>query len=292
MTRARLGLAAAVVALAAGAVPADAQHGPQAGSTAGVPVSIGFDAVRPQRVDVVRGQTVTWTNNSVRAHTVTADDRRFDSGRMVPADRFAHTFDELGDVAYHCALHPFIRGVVGVHTVLLAAPAQAAAPNRAYPLSGRAALPAGTSVAIEADRGAGFAPVATSTVEDDGTFDASVVPTTTATYRAVAGGAASPPVGLLVLDRRIAFDVQRGRDRVLIRTRVTPASPGAHVVLQLFLHDRFGWWPVQRARLDRNSTARFSLRLGQRVAVRVLLTLRDGATPLAISSTRRLGPTR
>jgi hypothetical protein len=211
---------------------------------------------------------------------------------MISRATFARRCDALGETPYHCILHPFIRGVVGVHTLLLATPAQAAAPNRGFPLNGRAALPAGTSVTIQADRGAGFAPVTTTAVAADGTFVARVVPSATATYRAVAGAVVSPPVGLLVLDRRISLQVERGRNRVLIRTRVTPAAPRGHVVLQLFLRDRFGWWPVQRARLDRRSAARFALRPGRRVAVRVLLTLPDGATPLAITRTVRLGPVR
>jgi plastocyanin len=293
MRRALLVAGAVVVGLAAAAGPAASQHSPEAGARAGSPaVSIGFAAVSPARIDVVMGDTVTWTNDSVRTHTVTADDRRFDSGRLPQAARCAHTFGELGDIAYHCTLHPFIRGVVGVHTLLLAAPAQAAAPNRPFPLTGRAALPAGTTVALQADRGAGFADVATTTVGADGSFVARVVPVATATYRAVAGAAVSPPVGLPVLDRRISVRAERGRDRLLIRTQVTPASPRAHVVLQLFLRDRFGWWPVQRGRLDRGSRTTFALRLRQRVAVRVLLTLPDGATPLAVSRTTRLGPTR
>jgi hypothetical protein len=49
---------------------------------------------------------------------------------------------------------------------------------------------------------------------------------------------------------------------------------------------------VQRGRLDHDSTATFSVRLGQRVAARLVLTLPDGATPLAVSRTVRLGPTR
>jgi hypothetical protein len=159
-------------------------------------------------------------------------------------------------------------------------------------MRGRAALPAGTAVSVEADRGAGFAPAATTTVQPDGTFVASVVPGTTATYRAVAGPDASPPVSLLVLDRRIAIKAKRARRGLVISTNVTPASAGAPVVLQLFLHEHFGWWPVQRAKLDRSSTARFALRTSQRVAVRVLLTLPDGATPLAISRTVRVGPAR
>jgi plastocyanin len=291
MRRALVAAAVLTLGLAGGAVPASSQH-PQEGGGARVPASIGFAAVTPQRLDVVMGDTVTWTNDSVRTHTVTADNGSFDSGRLVPSATFRRMFDALGETPYHCILHPFIRGVVGVYTLLLAAPEQAAAPNRSFPLSGHAALPGGTTVAIQADRGAGFADVATTTVAEDGTFVARVVPAATATYRAVAGPAVSPPVGLTVLDRRISLQAHRGRHGIVIRTRVTPPSPGGHVVLQLFLHDHFGWWPVQGGRLDRSSTAHFALRLGRRVAARVLLTLPDGATQLAVSRTVRLGPAR
>ena len=289
--RAMLAVVAAA-ALAATATPARSQHAPDGGEGAAVPVSIGFDAVKPQHLDVLLGDTVTWTNDSVRTHTVTADDGAFDSGRVVPTATFTRTFTALGDTPYHCVLHPFIRGDVQVDRLLLSAPAQPAASNRAFPMRGRAALPAGTAVTVEADRGAGFAPAATTTVQPDGTFVAAVVPGTTATYRAVAGPDASPPVSLLVLDRRIAIRARRARRGLVISANVTPASAGAPVVLQLFLHEHFGWWPVQRTKLDRSSAARFALRTRQRVAVRVLLTLPDGATPLAISRTVRVGPAR
>jgi hypothetical protein len=159
-------------------------------------------------------------------------------------------------------------------------------------MRGRAALTAGTSVTLEADRGAGFVPAATTTVQPDGTFVAPVVPGTTATWRAVSGADASPPVSLLVLDRRVAIRARRARRGLVISASVAPASPGATVVLQLLLHEHFGWWPVQRTKLDRSSAVRFPLRLRQRVAARVLLTLPDGATPLAVSRTVRLGPSR
>ena len=279
-------------ALAATATPARSQHAPDGGEGAAVPVSIGFDAVKPQHLNVLLGDTVTWTNDSVRTHTVTADDGAFDSGRVVPTATYTRTFTALGDTTYHCVLHPFIRGDVQVDRLLLSAPAQPAASNRSFPMRGRAALPAGTAVTVEADRGAGFAPAATTTVQPDGTFVAAVVPGTTATYRAVAGPDASPPVSLLVLDRRIAIRARRARRGLVISANVTPASAGAPVVLQLFLHEHFGWWPVQRTTLDRASAARFALRTRQRVAVRVLLTLPDGATPLAISRTVRVGPAR
>jgi hypothetical protein len=176
--------------------------------------------------------------------------------------------------------------------VLLDAPTQPAASDRPFPLSGRAAMPAGTAVSIHADRGAGFTPVATTTLKADGKFVAPVIPSTTSSYRAVAGDDASAPVTLLVLDRRVALRARRGRNGIRVRAAVRPASAGAPVVLQLYLREHFGWWPVQRGRLDHASIANFSLRLRRRVAARVVLTLPDGATPLAVSRTLRLGPRR
>jgi plastocyanin len=295
MRRAAVAAAAAglgLALLALGASPASSQHGAGPEPAAPVPVSIGFDSVSPQHLDVLVGDTVRWTNDSVRAHTVTADDGSFDSGRLGPDAVFARAFGSDGDVPYHCIIHPFIRGDVRVSHLLLTQPAQPAASNRQFPLLGRAALPAGTPIAIQADRGTGFAPVATTTVQGDGTFSASVVPGQTGAWRAVAGTDTSPPVTLLVLDRTVAVRTQRGRSRLLIRTSVAPASAGATVVLQLFLHDHFGWWPVQKTKLDRSSTARFSVRTRRRVSARVVLTLPDGATALAVSRKMRVGPTR
>ncbi len=157
-----------------------------------------------------------------------------------------------------------------MHDLLLEAPPAAASPGRRFALSGRAssALAAGTPVSLEADSGTGFTPVATAALEEDGTFVASFVPTASATYRAVAGAATSPPVELVVLDRRITLRAQhRGRTSVL-RATVSPAARGGHVVLQLFLPERFGWWPVRKARLDARSSARFEVRTRRQVQAR------------------------
>jgi hypothetical protein len=110
-----------------------------------------------------------------------------------------------------------------------------------------------------------------------------------ATFTAVAGSDTSPPVRVLVLDRKVTARAAR-RGRVSIVTaHVAPASPGATVVLQLHLRERFGWWPQQTRRLDRNSNVRFRIRLHRRVTARVALTLRDGATVLAKSAVLRIG---
>ncbi|HEX4364042.1 MAG TPA: hypothetical protein VHZ75_05780 [Solirubrobacteraceae bacterium] len=255
-------------------------------------VSIGFDAVQPKTIDVITGDSVTWTNESARVHTVTADDGAFDSGRLSMSDTFTRRFTSPGVVAYHCTLHPSIQGVVVVHDLLLDAPAQAATPNHPFPISGRAALPAGTAVSIEADSGAGFAPAGTATVGADGGFSTEIDPTATATYRAVAGTVTSDPVQLLVLDRSISLSLRRRDGRVHLRADVAPATRDGRIVLQLYLPERFGWWPVRTAKLDRGSGASFTLRTKRPVKARVRYTLPDGATALATSRTVQLAPPR
>ncbi len=276
--------------------PATAQHsGEHAAGPSAARVQIGFAAVSPLHVDVVSGESVTWTNGSARVHTVTADDASFDSGRLASTTTFTHRFDATGEAPYHCKLHPAIRGVVAVHDLLLGPPPGAASPGRPFVLHGRASgtFAAGTPVSLQADSGSGFGEVASVPLDDDGSFTASFVPAATATYRAVAGGLESPPVQLLVLDRRVTLATTRTKGGgVRLRTTVTPASPRQHVVLQLFLPERFGWWPVRKARLDARSSASFALRTKRRLRARVVLTLPDDATRLAISRPVRVGPPR
>jgi plastocyanin len=289
----RAALALGTVALALGGATASAQmghggHDMDRGPAA--TVSMSTSAYAPTGLDVLVGDTVRWSNDSVRAHTVSADDGAWSSARMVASDRFSRRFDDTGSVPYYCKLHVFMRGVVNVHRILLDAPEEPGAPGRAYALRGRAALPAGTAVSIEADSGAGYEPAGAATVDADGTFATDVLPHASATYRAVAGGEASPPKQLLVLDRKLAASARTRGRRVTVGATVAPASPGATVVLQLALKERFGWWPVARAKADHHSRASFSLLLAHRYRARVVLTLADGATQLALSRTLHVGP--
>jgi plastocyanin len=289
MRRLALAIAVALAALSSSAA-AQTGHDMHGGMDAGERISIGFAAYSPTRIDVLAGDTVHWSNASVRVHTVNADDGAWASARLPGSGTFGHRFDAPGTAAYYCTLHPFMRGEVDIHRVLLTAPNEPGAPGRPYSLRGRAALPAGQSVTLEADSGAGYQPAATATVGADGTFTADVKPTTTASYRAVAGDEASQTVQLLVLDRKLtASATERGR-RVAVSASVAPGSPGAPVVLQLRLPQRFGWWPVARAKLDHHSRARFALKLAHRYPARVLLTLSDRATTLATSRTLHVGP--
>ncbi|MEJ7825492.1 MAG: hypothetical protein WKF48_08675 [Solirubrobacteraceae bacterium] len=293
-------VALALLALGLLAAPAASQPGGHGGGDAqGEPtaspvsaVSIGFATVRPQRVDVVSGDTVKWTNDSARVHTVTADDESFDSGRFSASQTFSRRFGAAGDVPYHCTLHPLIQGVVAVQDLLLDQPRVAAAPKKPFPLSGRAssALRPGTPLSIEGDSGTGFKPVGSTTVGPGGTFGARLAVPATGSYRAVAGAVTSRPVRLQVRDSRISLAVRHTRGHSVLRAKVTPSARGGNVVLQLFLPERFGWWPVQRAKLDARSTARFEVRTKRRLWARAVLALPDGATVLARSRMLRIGP--
>jgi plastocyanin len=281
--------AAALAALGGGAAAAQAQH--QHGAGSGPAVSMLATSYAPGHADVLAGDTITWRNDSAQRHTVTAEDESWTSEQVFPGGTFARRFEAPGSVAYYCRVHPFMRATVAVHRLLLTPPRESAAPGRAFVLAGRAALADGDQVAIEADEGGGFRPAGSATV-GAGAFRASVTPRTTTTFRAVASGESSPPVEVRVLDRRVLV-ARRGRGRnVVVDVRVVPASPRATVVLQLHLRERFGWWPVRRARLGRDSTTRFRLRLDRRVRARVLLTQSDGATQLARSATIRVGARR
>lgn len=256
-------------------------------------VSIGFAAFGTPRVDVIAGDVVRWSNDSTRTHDVTADDGSFDSGRVFQGDAYEHRFTTVGAIPYFCSLHPFMTGEIDVHDVLLDRPAGRAGSGKPYVLTGRVAAGAASTVAIEGDSGSGFAPVVTAAVGADGSFRATVAPTTTTMYRAATGTDTSPPVQLLVLDHRVSVSVAHARGGVTtVSVQVTPAASGQTVVLQEDLRDRFGWWPVAGTRLDARSRARFSVPRRGSVPARVLLTLPDGATELARSPTVHVGVAR
>jgi plastocyanin len=279
-----IGKAAALAALAMGAAAASAAPAVQQ------QVDIGFSDYAPPHIDVIRGDTVEWTNQSTRKHSVTQDGSGFDSGVLYTDDHYDQVFSSPGQFTYHCTQHTFMRGEVDVYDVLLDNQPLPASPGKPFPLHGRAAADAGTSVSIQSDEGGAFHEVATSVVGSDGGFTAQLRPSTTASYRALVGEAASPPIQLVVLDRKLSASVRRAAGVSVLTVHVTPASPGASIVIQLHLRERFGWWPVRQVKLRSESGATFRLRLGRPVSARAVLTLPNGVTPLATSPTVRVGP--
>jgi plastocyanin len=71
-------------------------------------------AFNPSDIQARVGEDVMWSfDDKGVAHTVTADDGSFDSGKMT-AGEFHHRFDRPGVYGYHCQIHPKMKGTVAV----------------------------------------------------------------------------------------------------------------------------------------------------------------------------------
>ena len=88
-------LATAVLASPAAAAPHDAPV-----------VSILTMSYGSARTEVLTGDTVSWRNDSIRAHTVSASDGSWTSESLAPQASFSRSFDVDGTVEYYCRIHP------------------------------------------------------------------------------------------------------------------------------------------------------------------------------------------
>ena len=69
----------------------------------------------PPQINVPTGSIVSRTNADSIQHTVTSDEQGlFDAGPISPGDTFENVFDSAGEFGYHCAIHPFMTGLVMV----------------------------------------------------------------------------------------------------------------------------------------------------------------------------------
>jgi plastocyanin len=247
-------------------------------------VNVEFADFSPSQVDALPGETVEWTNGSPRVHTVTSDAGVFGTGDLQPGAVFAQRFDVPGAYAYHCTIHPQMTGEVDVRRVILEPLPTVVVPSgQRVEVSGRAADPT-RPVSVQRSLGGGaFATVASARPAPDGSWRASVTAEASADYRAAVGGDVSQTRRLLVSVRRVLLRATRGGVAVTVK----PSVPYARVMLQADLHERFGWWPIARTRLDYLSQASFQVQRPARV--RVLLVAKDGWTPLATSKVVVLG---
>lgn len=281
-------LAAALVALAILAAPAQADS---------IFVSAGTTRFAPSELDVLVGDNVIWRNNSQKTHNVKSDAAGYNSGRFAPRTAVNRVFPDAGSFPYVCTIHDGMTGEIGVHPLLLGGPRRPVQPGASVALHVRAPESTG-EVTIEADTGSGFKPVATAGPPEGGghqgdlepgTLHADVVVSESATYRAVAAAGASQELRVEVsAGPALSVRATRRPSGALITVAARPASPGTRVVLQLRLRERFGWWPVARARLDSGSRARFTLRGYRGVPTRVVTVGPDWATVLSDSRVLRL----
>ena len=71
-------------------------------------------AYNPKEVHTTVGKPITWTfDDGGLEHTVTADDKSFDSGRK-SSGTFPQTFTKAGTIPYHCEVHAKMHGTIVV----------------------------------------------------------------------------------------------------------------------------------------------------------------------------------
>jgi plastocyanin len=72
-------------------------------------------AFNPSTITVAAGTTITWTNKDAIAHTVTSDNKLFDSGSIGSNGTYSFTFATAGTFSYHCTVHPTMTASVTVN---------------------------------------------------------------------------------------------------------------------------------------------------------------------------------
>jgi plastocyanin len=83
-----------------------------AAAESGDTVSVSGMQFQPATLKVEQGETVTWNFPDAVPHTVTARNGNFSSVRMMSGGTFEHTFDEPGEYAYYCSVHPNMTGTI------------------------------------------------------------------------------------------------------------------------------------------------------------------------------------
>ena len=109
-------LAAVGLTLAAGACGGSSDGGDAAADGDGRPTVLTIEdfAFRPEPLVVPAGTVVRVVNQDDAAHTATADDGSFDTGELAKGGTAEVRLAEGGEVAYHCAIHDYMRGVIRV----------------------------------------------------------------------------------------------------------------------------------------------------------------------------------
>jgi plastocyanin len=247
-------------------------------------VSIQFSAYGPSQLDVLPGETVSWSNVSRRTHTVTSDTGLFDSGHVLEGGHFEFRFNEPGTYRYHCTIHTSITGEIDVRRVILGSLPTAAVPVGApVDFTGRTADPTRPVRIQRRLDGATFTTIATTRPARDGTWTARVDAEATGDYRATSGATASQARRLLVGIRKVHVHPTRTG----VSVTVTPSAPYARILVEVYRRERFGWWPVSSSRLDYVSEA--EVHVSRPARVRVVLVDKDGWTPIATSPVVALG---
>ena len=247
---------------------------PDAGTHA---VAIADRAYSPARLTVLEGDAVTWRNQDLMIHNVSAAGGAIFSGGLNRGQTFTHSFSAVGSYPFLCTLHPFMRGQVDVHAAVLHAASSSVLNGQQVALHGRAAPGARVTIEQQPAGATTFSPLLSVPVDSAGRFEGMVRPRATTAYRAVADRGASPAVTVgVAAELRVTLTARRSGRRSRLRV-AAPGAAGATATLQLYSRERFTWVDRRRSRLDAAGRTAFSLRAGLRYHARVLVASPDGA---------------
>jgi plastocyanin len=102
----------AVAVLALAALQDGRASGAAATASGAKSVDINHFAFTPSTQRVKRGGTVAFANSSNVVHTATGGS--FDTKRIKPGKTVVVRFSQKGTFAYHCKIHPFMKGKIVV----------------------------------------------------------------------------------------------------------------------------------------------------------------------------------
>ena len=173
---------------------------------------------------------------------------------------FEFPFNQAGTYRYHCTIHPSIVGEIDVRRVILGPLPTAAVPvGDRVEFTGRTADPSKRvriqrtreRLPLHDDRAARRRPRTApgrlrSAPRRPATTAQPSAPTSARSRRMIVGD----PQGRRSSRRAPASSVS-----------VTPSAPYAPLLVEVYLRERFGWWPVARAPLDYVSEAEIRLRV-------------------------------
>jgi plastocyanin len=77
-------------------------------------VTIKGYAYKPGKLTLKTGTTLEVTNKDSEPHTLTADDKSFDTGNLDKGSSKAVTLGTAGTFHYYCTLHPYMKGTITV----------------------------------------------------------------------------------------------------------------------------------------------------------------------------------
>ena len=78
----------------------------------GIMVEIKGFSFQPSTVTIKKGETVSWVNQDMVGHSVTADDNKWDTGVFEKGEVKSITFDTAGTFTYHCTPHSNMKATI------------------------------------------------------------------------------------------------------------------------------------------------------------------------------------